>query len=76
MLKPSKASHDQILIVTEDTKSSKYYFEEIKSYFKLPTAKVLVLHSAQGTSPDQVVDYAIKLGADIDSRKRLFMSDG
>lgn len=56
-----RASHDRILIVTEGSRTEPGYFLEIRSCHRLNTANVVVLPSADGTSPGQVVAYAKRL---------------
>lgn len=56
--KPSRCSHDRILIICEGKKTEPQYFTEIRQYYRLNTAYVSILQSDYGTSPQQVVDYA------------------
>ena len=56
-----RARHDRILIVCEGSKTEPNYFGEIKSYYRIPTANIQILHSELGTSPLQVVEYAERL---------------
>ena len=53
-----RASADRILIVCEGSETEVNYFDEIRKTLKLPTANIHAIHSAYGTSPHQVVDYA------------------
>lgn len=64
-----RASADRILIVCEGSKTEVHYFDEIRKTLKLPTANIRAIHSAYGTSPHQVVNYARDLfkNGDIDS---------
>ena len=54
----NRASADRILIVCEGSETEVNYFDEIRKTLKLPTANIHAIHSAYGTSPHQVVDYA------------------
>ena len=54
----NRASADRILIVCEGSETEVNYFDEIRKTLKLPTANIRAIHSAYGTSPHQVVDYA------------------
>lgn len=53
----NKLSADRILIVSEGSKTEPNYFNEIREYFRLPTANITTLPS-DGTSPIQVVKFA------------------
>lgn len=59
--KPDKAPHDRILIVSEGRKTEPNYFNEIRRFYRLQTASVVVRPSDWGTGPLQVVEYALKL---------------
>ncbi|MBT5229381.1 MAG: RloB domain-containing protein [Methylococcales bacterium] len=52
---------DRILIVSEGSKTEPQYFEEIRQVLKLPTANICMMPSDFGTSPDQVVEYAMEI---------------
>lgn len=60
----NRATFDRILIVCEGKKTEPNYLEEIRQELKLPKAEVRVIHSAAGTEPRQVVDYAEKVFRD------------
>ncbi len=49
---------DRLLIVCEGAKSEPLYFNDIRAQYRLSTANVQVLHSALGTQPLQVVEFA------------------
>ncbi len=49
---------DRVLIVCEGSKTEPLYFEELRAYYRLNTANVVVQHSQYGTSPLQVVEFA------------------
>ena len=53
-----RAPYDRILIVTEDEKSSRFYFEEICMSENLSSVNIRVLHSSTGTDPLSVVNHA------------------
>jgi hypothetical protein len=53
-----RATFDRVLIVCEGEKTEPTYFEDIRKQLRLPKAEVRVLHSALGTQPRQIVDYA------------------
>ena len=57
----------KFLIVCEDSKSSKFYFEALKKHFGFVATKVVVQGSIDGrTQPNQIVDRAIKLKSDVE----------
>jgi RloB-like protein len=56
--KPSQPRFDRVLIVTEGAKTEPIYFEDIRKQKRIATAHVEVLHSAYGTQPGQIIDYA------------------
>ncbi len=51
-------AYDRILIVSEGSKTEPNYFNEIRRFYRLHAANIQVCHSASGTSPLQVVEYA------------------
>ncbi|MDK9720016.1 MAG: RloB family protein [Rhodospirillales bacterium] len=51
-------SYDRILIVSEGSKTEPNYFGEIRTFYRLNTAKVQVRPSELGTAPIQVVQHA------------------
>lgn len=53
-----RAPHDRILIVCEGGKTEPLYLNEIRQYYRLPTANIKVLQSLQGTDPMHVVKSA------------------
>jgi RloB-like protein len=57
--KPKKLPYDRILIVCEGKKTEPNYFEEIRILARLAPVYVKVVHSGEGTQPDQVVESAI-----------------
>ncbi|MFM2274891.1 MAG: hypothetical protein RL211_763 [Pseudomonadota bacterium] len=56
-----RASYARILIVTEDSKATPLYLEEICSEHRLHSANVQVQPGLRGTAPIQVVEYAKQL---------------
>jgi hypothetical protein len=56
--KPKRPPFDRILIVTEGAKTELLYFEDIRKQQRIASAHIEVLHSALGTEPRQVVDFA------------------
>lgn len=56
--KPKRPPFDRVLIVTEGAKTEPLYFEDIRKQKRIASAHIEVLHSALGTEPRQVVDYA------------------
>jgi RloB-like protein len=56
-----RASYARILIVTEDSKATPLYLEEICSEHRLNSANVEVQPGLLGTAPIQVVEYAKQL---------------
>jgi len=57
--KASIKGSDRILIVTEGEKTEPHYFNEIRKYYRLSTASIKIMHSKYGTTPQQVVDFAV-----------------
>ena len=51
----------RFLIVCEGMKTEPYYFEELCKAHQLRTLRVRIAPGAEGSSPDRVLDYAIKL---------------
>lgn len=58
--KPVKRPYDRILIVTEGSKTEPQYLEEIRISVRAASASVRILHSADGTDPLQIVEFAEK----------------
>jgi RloB-like protein len=56
--KPKRPPFDRMLIVTEGAKTEPLYFEDIRKQKRIASAHIEVLHSALGTQPRQVVDFA------------------
>ncbi len=54
-----KRPYDRMLIVCEGAKTEVNYFEAIRKDKRLPTAHIAVMPSDYGTSPLQIVHYAI-----------------
>jgi hypothetical protein len=59
--KARRETYDRILIVSEGEKTEVLYFDEIRKYYKLATTHVKVCRSEYGTTPLQVVDFALHL---------------
>lgn len=55
---PGREPYDRILIVCEDTKSARLYFEEIRREWRLSPVNIGVRPSVYGTDPESVVRYA------------------
>lgn len=75
--KAKKLPGETIAIVCEDSKSSRYYFDELRKYFRLNTAKIIVV-SSKGSAPISVVDHAIEISKntpDIDHMACVFDRD-
>lgn len=51
--------YDRLLIVCEGEKTEPQYLREIQQFYRLTTAHVQVLPGRFGTSPRQVLDYAL-----------------
>lgn len=66
-----RADYDRILIVSEGSKTEPNYFKEIQRHYRLHTANVAVHHSELGTSPKQVVQYALDLFKKGDPKKQI-----
>jgi len=62
---------DRILIVSEGSKTEPQYFEEIRQALRLPTTSICMLPSDFGTSPDQVVEYAMEIFQNGDAHKKI-----
>jgi len=50
---------DRILIITEGEKTEPHYFDEIRKYYRLSTASIEIMQSKYGTTPQQVVNFAV-----------------
>jgi len=55
-----RSPYETILIACEDSKSSPNYLSEIRKYFRLNTANVIVMPS-KGSAPISVVEYSIEI---------------
>jgi len=66
-----RSPYDRVLIITEDSKSSLKYFEEIKKLERLNTANIHMTPSAFGTDPLSVVNYAAYLFENGDPYKKI-----
>lgn len=66
-----RVSYDRILIVSEGSETEPNYFEEIRKFYRLHTASVVVQPSELGTAPIQVVKYAKKLFENGDPHKNI-----
>ncbi len=69
--KPVKESYDRILIVTEGQKTEPYYFNEIRSAYRLHTANLKVYPSEYGTEPRQIVEFARDIFINGDVNKQI-----
>jgi hypothetical protein len=58
--KAKRSPYETILIVCEDSKSARFYLEELKKEFRLNTANVIVVPS-RGSAPISVAEHAIAL---------------
>lgn len=58
--KAKKSPYATIAIVYEDSKSSPSYFNELKKYFRLNTANIIIV-SSKGSAPINVVEHAIEI---------------
>ncbi|TLS75293.1 RloB domain-containing protein [Mariprofundus erugo] len=56
--KPTRPTHDRILIICEGAKTEPNYFNEIRSKYRIHSAHVGIYNSAYGTNPKQVVEFA------------------
>lgn len=56
--KPYRYPYDRVMIVCEGGKTERYYFEDLRSKFKLKTANVEVY--GQGSDPGSLVKFALK----------------
>jgi hypothetical protein len=65
-----KSAYATVTIVCEDSKSSPAYFNELKKYFRLNTANIIVVPS-KGSAPISVVDHAIEIAKNTDSIDRV-----
>jgi len=57
--KPFSRGCDRILIITEGEKTEPHYFEEIRKHYRLSTASIEIMQSKYGTTPQQVVNFAV-----------------
>jgi hypothetical protein len=57
----SKEPYDSVLIVCEDTKSSRYYLEGMICYLRLSSVNIQVMPCPTGSDPKNVVDYAANM---------------
>lgn len=69
-----RESFERVLIVTEGSKTEPNYFNEIKRYYRLPSANVRTIPSVFGTDPLNVVNYAKHLA--INGNEHLEISPG
>ncbi len=58
--KAIRRPYDRILVVTEGSRTEPQYFEEIRVSVRATSAFVRILHSADGTDPLQIVEFAEK----------------
>lgn len=56
--KPKKRPYDRMLIVCEGAKTEVNYFEAIRRELRISSADIEVVHSALGTEPLQIVEFA------------------
>ncbi|WP_454807462.1 RloB family protein [Paraburkholderia fungorum] len=70
--KAKRETYDRILIVSEGEKTEVLYFEEIRKYYKLATTHVKVCRSDYGTTPLQVVEFALDLCQDTREWEKVF----
>jgi hypothetical protein len=66
-----RADYDRILIVSEGSKTEPNYLKEIQRHYRLHTANVAVHPGELGTSPKQVVQYALDLFQKGDPKKQI-----
>lgn len=55
---PKRPPYPRVLIVCEGSKTEVNYFEEIRQESRLPTLHLKVMHSPNGTEPQQIVEGA------------------
>jgi hypothetical protein len=53
-----RAPYDRLLIVCEGTKTEPNYFDEIRQFYRLSSANIVVRPSEYGTQPQKIVSYA------------------
>ena len=70
-----RASYDRILIVCEGSKTEPNYLREIRAYYRLRSANVVVRPSESGTAPLQVVECALSLFEGGDRHKNIQRRD-
>lgn len=68
----ARPRYDRILIVCEGKKTEPNYFNAIKQYGHLSSAQVKSISSEYGTSPQQVVDFALDYCKDNKSWETVF----
>lgn len=71
--RPTRQSYDRILIVCEGSKTEPQYFEEIRQTYKLSSTNIEVVHSAYGTSPRKVTQYALDKFASTKEYDQIFV---
>ncbi len=70
--RPSRSPYDIVLIVCEGAKTEPFYFKELRDYFKLNTANIHICGEECGSSPRDVVDYAIQKSKENDTFDRIY----
>lgn len=55
---PTREPYDIVLIVCEDEKSAKYYFDGLKNYYRLSSANIEIAGKECGSAPSSVLEYA------------------
>jgi hypothetical protein len=69
--KAKRGPYERVLIVCEGEKTEPNYFNELRTYYRLQTANVMVRYSQLGTSPIQVAQYAEQLFKEGDTHHKL-----
>ncbi len=67
----SASPYDRVLVVTEGLRTEPNYFGELRMHYRLMSAQVVIRPCVSGTSPLQVVDYALKLLVEGDPHRRI-----
>jgi hypothetical protein len=62
---------DRILIVSEGSKTEPNYIQDILRHYRIPSASYCILPSQYGTSPKQVVEFALDIFSYGESRQRI-----
>lgn len=68
---PLRPPYDRVLVVTEGLRTEPNYVGELRSHYKLVSTQIVIRPCDSGTSPLQVVEYALKLLVEGDPHRRI-----